>query len=252
MQVAVAGGTGLVGKYVVAELEAAGHRPVILARSHGVDLATGAGLLERLSGSHVVIDVSNIDTTRKRPAVDFFSRATGHLLSTARATGTDHVVTLSIVGCDEVDFGYYFGKRVQEEMVRDGGVPWTILRATQFFEFPDPLLGNRSPVVVMPSMLTQPVAARDVADKLVEHALKGPSGRAQEIAGPDQLNMADMARRIVRAHGRRRLVVPVSLPGRAGRAIAAGGLLPRGQYVLGRWTFDDHLASLERSAPAGR
>ncbi|MFG2944806.1 SDR family oxidoreductase [Streptomyces adustus] len=252
MQVAVAGGTGLVGKYVVAELRAAGHRPVILARSHGVDLTTGVGLADRLSGSQAVIDVTNIVTTRKKPAADFFSRTTGHLLLAARSVGIEHLVTLSIVGSDEVDFGYYLGKRVQEELVRDGGVPWTVLRATQFFEFPEPLLDNRSPVVVMPRMLTQPVAARDVAEKLVEHALQGPSGMAREIAGPDRLNMVDMARRIVRSQGRRRLVVPVTLPGRVGRAMTTGGLLPRGQYVQGRRTFEDHLASLGRATPTGR
>jgi uncharacterized protein YbjT (DUF2867 family) len=154
MRVAVAGGTGLVGRHVVAELRAAGHAPVILARSHGVDLTTGAGLAEKLAGSDAVIDVANVVTTRKKVAVDFFSRATGHLISAARSHGIGHLVTLSIVGSDEVDFGYYFGKRVQEELVRDGGVPWTVLRATQFFEFPEPLLAARFPVVMMPRMLT--------------------------------------------------------------------------------------------------
>ncbi|MEW2079843.1 SDR family oxidoreductase [Streptomyces sp. NPDC017966] len=243
MQVAVAGGTGLVGRRVVAELRAAGHSPVVLARSHGVDLTTGAGLAEKLSGSEAVIDVANVVTTRKKVAVDFFSRSTGHLIAAARSSGIEHVVTLSIVGSGEVDFGYYFGKRVQEELVRDGGVPWTVLRATQFFEFPEPLLGARSPVVMMPRMLTQPVAAQDVAEMLVEHVVRGPSGMAPEIAGPDRLDMVDMARRIVRSRGRRRLVVPVTLPGEVGRAMATGGLLPRGDHVRGRRTFDAHLAS---------
>lgn len=170
MRVAVAGGTGLVGKYVVAELRAAGHTPVVLARSHGVDLTTGAGLAGKLSGSDAVIDVANIVTTRRKTAVDFFSRTTGHLIAAARAGGVAHLVTLSIVGSDEVDFGYYFGKRAQEELVRDGAVPWTVVRATQFFEFPEPLLNGVSPVVVVPRMLTRPVAAQDVAQTLVEHA----------------------------------------------------------------------------------
>ncbi|MGV9898374.1 SDR family oxidoreductase, partial [Streptomyces tendae] len=210
MRVAVAGGTGLVGKYVVAELRDAGHTPVILARSHGVDLTTGAGLAGKLSGSDAVIDVANIVTTRRKTAVDFFSRTTGHLVAAARAGGVAHLVTLSIVGSDEVDFGYYFGKRAQEELVRDGGVPWTVVRATQFFEFPEPLLNSASPVVMVPRMLPRPVAAQDVAETLVEHAVKGPAGMAPEIAGPDQLDMVDMARRIARARGRRRLVVPVT------------------------------------------
>lgn len=244
MRVAVAGGTGLVGKYVVAELRDAGHTPVILARSHGVDLTTGAGLAGKLSGSDAVIDVANIVTTRRKTAVDFFSRTTGHLVAAARAGGVAHLVTLSIVGSDEVDFGYYFGKRAQERLVRDGGVPWTVVRATQFFEFPEPLLNGASPVVVVPRMLTRPVAAQDVAETLVEHAVKGPAGMAPEIAGPDQLDMVDMARRIARARGRRRLVVPVTLPGRVGKAMTTGGLLPRGEYLRGSRTFDAHPASI--------
>ncbi|MFG3516298.1 SDR family oxidoreductase [Streptomyces bobili] len=244
MRVAVAGGTGLVGKYVVAELRAAGHVPVILARSHGVDLTTGVGLAEKLSGSDAVIDVTNIVTTRRRTAVDFFSRTTGHLISAARARQVAHLVTLSIVASDEVDFGYYFGKRAQEELVRDGGVPWTVVRATQFFEFPEPLLNSVSPVVMVPRMLTRPVAAQDVAEALVEHVVRGPAGMAPEIAGPDRLDMVDMARRIARARGRRRLVVPVTLPGRVGKAMTTGGLLPRGDYLRGRRTFDAHLAAL--------
>ncbi|MGV9936510.1 SDR family oxidoreductase [Streptomyces olivaceoviridis] len=252
MRVAVAGGTGMVGEFVVAELRAAGHRPVVLARSHGVDLATGVGLEERLSGSDAVIDVTNIVTTRRKTAVDFFSRATGNLLAAARSNGIGHLVTLSIVGSDEVDFGYYFGKRVQEALVRDGGVPWTVLRATQFFEFPEPLLDNRSPVVMMPRMLTQPVAAQDVAEKLVEHAVQGPSGMAREIAGPERLDMVEMTRRILRSRGRRRLVVPVTLPGKVGNAMSGGGLLPRGEYVQCRRTFDEHLASLGRTMTTGR
>ncbi|MBQ0966687.1 MULTISPECIES: SDR family oxidoreductase [Streptomyces] len=244
MRVAVAGGTGLVGKYVVGELRAAGHTPVVLARSHGVDLTTGAGLAEKLSGSDAVIDVANIVTTRRKTAVDFFSRTTGNLIAAARAGGIAHLVTLSIVGSDEVDFGYYFGKRAQEELVRDGDVPWTVLRATQFFEFPEPLLNSASPVVMVPRMLTRPVAAQDVAETLVAYALGDPAGMAPEIAGPDQLDMVDMARRIARARGRRRLVVPVTLPGKVGKAMTTGGLLPRGEYLRGRRTFEARLASL--------
>ncbi|MFG3321313.1 SDR family oxidoreductase [Streptomyces sp. NPDC048171] len=247
MRVAVAGGTGLVGTYVVSGLRAAGHTPVVLARSHGVDLTTGEGLAGKLSGSDAVIDVTNIVTTRRKTAVDFFSRTTGHLISAAHAQGVAHLVTLSIVGSDEVDFGYYFGKRAQEELVRDGGVPWTVVRATQFFEFPDPLLNNASPVVVVPRMLTRPVAAQDVAETLVGHVAGGPAGMAPEIAGPDELDMVDMARRLARARGRRRLVVPVTLPGKVGRAMTTGGLLPRGEYLRGHRTFDAHLASLRAS-----
>ncbi|MDQ0809601.1 uncharacterized protein YbjT (DUF2867 family) [Streptomyces sp. B3I7] len=160
------------------------------------------------------------------------------------ACGVAHPVTLPIVGSDAADFGYCFGKRAQEELVRDGDVPWAVVRATRFFEFPEPLLNSASPLVMMPRMPTRPVAAQDVAQTLVEHAAGGPAGMAPEIAGPDRLDMVDMARRIARARGRCRLVVPVTLPGRVGEAMTTGGLLPRGEYLLGRRTFAARLASL--------
>jgi uncharacterized protein YbjT (DUF2867 family) len=129
---------------------------------------SGAGLQDRLSGYEVVVNVANVVTTGAKAAVDFFSRTTGNLLDVARRTGIKHVITLSIVGCDEVNFGYYMGKRAQEEVVRGRDLPWTVLRATQFFEFPEPLLDDRSPVVLIPNMLTRPVAARDVAKRFVD------------------------------------------------------------------------------------
>lgn len=118
-----------------------------------------------------------------------------------------------------------------------------MLRATQFFEFPEPLPAAKIPVVMMPRMLTQPVAAQDVAEALVERAVHGPSGMAPQIAGPERLDMVDMARRIVRSQGQRRLVGPVRLPGKVGSALTTGGLLPRGEYVRGRRTFDASLTS---------
>ncbi|MCX2730529.1 NAD(P)H-binding protein [Saccharopolyspora sp. NFXS83] len=248
MKIAVVGGTGLVGRLVVAELLAAAHEPVVLARSRGVDLMTGTGLDEELSGCRAVIDVSNVVTVRKRASVDFFARASENLLAAARRSGVRHVVALSIVGCDVVDFGYYYGKRAQEEVVAGGDVPWTILRATQFFEFPAPLLANRSPVAVVPRMLSQPVAAAEVAAALVAHAEQEAAGRAPELAGPERMDVVDMARRLVGARGLRKLVLPVSAPGRVGVDMRGGGLLPRGEHVRGRQTFDRYLADVRAAA----
>ncbi|WP_207921947.1 SDR family oxidoreductase [Saccharopolyspora terrae] len=112
MKIAIAGGTGLVGSKVVAKVRAAGHEPVVIARSHGTNLITGEGLLEALRDCRAMIDVSNVVTTRKKVSIEFFSRATATLLRAARQADVDHLVTLSIVGCDAVDLGYYFGKRV--------------------------------------------------------------------------------------------------------------------------------------------
>ncbi|HEY4017962.1 MAG TPA: SDR family oxidoreductase [Pseudonocardiaceae bacterium] len=244
MRVAVAGGTGLVGRLVVAGLRAAGHDPVVLARSQGIDLTSGVGLAERIDGCGAAIDVTNRLTTRRKIATEFFTKVTGNLAAAAREAGVGHLIALSIVGIDRVDYGYYLGKRAQEEVVSASGVPWTVLRATQFFEFPEQLLTHHFPLAPMPRMLCQPVAAADVATELVRLAEAGPSGRIVQIAGPEKLPMVDMARRIERARGSRRPVLPVPMPGKAGRGMTHGGLLPQGEYVTGERTFADYLASL--------
>ncbi|GAB3893323.1 NAD(P)H-binding protein [Kibdelosporangium lantanae] len=245
MRVAVAGGTGLVGRMVVRDLERAGHVPVVLSRSGGVDLTTGKGLVGALRGSAAIIDVSNQNLIGRKAAVGFFETAARHLLDAGVEAGAGHVVTLSIVGVDDVDMGYYYGKRRQEELVSTGPLPWTILRATQFHEFPEPLLDHaRGPVAVVPRMLSRPVAAAEVAAELVQLVGKPAGGYVRPIAGPEELQMADMAKRVARARGYRKLVLPVRLPGRVGRAMTGGALLPKGPYVEGRQTFAEHLAAM--------
>ena len=180
-RLAVAGGTGLIGRMVTDRVRAAGYRPVVLARSTGVDLRTGTGLDAALAGVDAVIDVVNIGTQRRRTAVDFFGTATATLLRAERRAGVRHHVTLSIVGIDRVDTGYYAGKRRQEEVVTRGDVPWTILRSTQFHEFAGMLLDLLpGPVAVVPNQLSRPVAAREVADHLVALAA-GPATTATII-----------------------------------------------------------------------
>ncbi|MGC5566920.1 SDR family oxidoreductase [Streptomyces sp. FR-108] len=245
MRVAVAGGTGLVGRYVVQELTAAGHDPVVLARSRGVDLVTGAGLDAAMAGAEAVVDVSNLETTRARTAIAFFDSAGRHLLDAGALAGVRHHVVLSIVGLERVGLGYYQGKLRQEEVVTKGAaVPWTVLRATQFHEFPLQVLGQvPGPFAVVPRMRTQPVAAREVARHLVELVLGPPRGRAPELAGPRVEELVDMARRVLRARGRRRLLLPVKMPGGAGTAMVEGGSLPTGSAgPRGRQTFDEWLA----------
>ncbi|GAA3825450.1 SDR family oxidoreductase [Nocardioides panacisoli] len=244
--IAVAGGTGVVGTYVVDEVRRRGHQARVVSRSHGVDLATGAGLDSALQGADAVIDVSNVSTNSGRKAVAFFEAATGNLLAAGERAGIRHHVALSIVGIDRVDLPYYRGKVRQEDLVEAGRVPWTIVRATQFHEFPGQLI-DRSPrpLALAPAMLSRPVAASEVAAVLVDAALGEPQGRTRDVAGPDQLLMSDLVRRVLAKRGERRLVVPLPLPGRMGRAVRAGGLLPQGEAVVGTQTWDDWL---DRSA----
>lgn len=243
MRIAVAGGTGVVGRHVVSELEQRAHEPVVLARSTGQDLTSGTGIAQALAGVEAVIDVSNVQTLSAKTSRDFFERATHHLLHAEEASGVRHHLALSIVGIDRVDFGYYLGKRRQEELVLAGAIPATVLRATQFREFPGQLLDRlKGPVALVPRMRSQTVAASEVAAHLVDLA-EGPArGMTDEMAGPEVHEMPELARRLVQARGQRRLVVPTRLPGEVGRQMAGDGLLPRREGPRGRITFSEWLA----------
>lgn len=247
MLIAVAGGTGLVGRLVVEAVRADGHEVSVVARSTGADLTTGRGLAAALDGADAVIDVSNVTTTSRRRAVRFFESATGNLLREAAAAGVKHLVVLSIVGCDRVDLGYYFGKRRQEELVRTGPVPSTVLRATQFHEFAAQMVDRGGPFVLAPKMRSRPIAAREVARALVDLAVAGPVGPAPDLAGPQEQEMSEMIRRLLRTRRSRRIVVPLRLPGAVGGRLTGGGLLPTGPGPRGTETFDQWLARTEGS-----
>ena len=244
LRIAVAGGTGWIGRLVVAAAQEARHDTVVLARSKGVDLVSGRGVAEALKGADVVIDVANVNSTSRARATSFFEAETRTLLDAEAKTGVAHHVALSIVGIDRVDLGYYRAKRRQEELIGAGSVPSTILRATQFFEFAAQMAGHAAgPFVPAPRMLCRPVAAREVAAELVRIAAGPPRGRATDIAGPQELWMQEMVRQFIRARGLRRIAVPIRFPGWPGREQANGGLLPRGEVTLGRIPYASWLSS---------
>ena len=255
MRTAVAGGTGLVGRLVVEAARERGHEVVVLARSEGVDLTTGVGLADRLDGVDVVIDVTNRGSQDRTEAEEFFGAVTRTLLAAEAEAGVGHHVALSIVGIDDVETGYYAGKRFQELLIVDqDAVAWSLLRATQFHEFALQALGfvTVGPFSFVPRMLSQPVAAREVAEAIVAIAEGEPVGRAPELAGPDRHQMVDLARRVSRALGLGRRVVPVRLPGRAGAAMRSGALTPSGAGPRGRVTFDEWLADLTGAGDESR
>ncbi|MFV2145050.1 MULTISPECIES: SDR family oxidoreductase [Isoptericola] len=242
MRIAVAGGTGVVGRHVVDALERGGHQAVVLARSRGVDVATGDGLDAALEGADAVVDTLNVTSLKEKVATDFFTTTSRNLLSAGARAGVGHHVLLSIVGVDRAaGYGYYRAKAAQEEVVRGGSVPWTVVRATQFHEFPGQVLGQvPGPVGIMPRMRCRPVAAAEVGAYLAEVAAGPAQGRAPEIAGPREEQMVDMARRLLRAQGRRRWVLPVDFPG-TGADFRGGALLPDGEGPRGTVTFDEWL-----------
>lgn len=250
MRVAVAGGTGLTGRHVVDALMVGGHEPVVLARARGIDLTTApTDLDEALASVDALIDVTNVQTTRRKASFGFFDAVGRNLLAAGERAGLRHHVALSIVGIDRVDFGYYEGKRRQEELLVTGRVPWTVLRATQFHEFTEQMLAVMpGPVAVVPRMLSRPVAVTEVAAELVRLVTEPPQGMAPELAGPREEQMSDLVRRLVKARGDRRIVLPVRMPGPAGRAMTRGALLPTAKGPRGTTTFDEWVSTRARGA----
>ncbi|GAA1899062.1 SDR family oxidoreductase [Asanoa iriomotensis] len=204
MRVAVIGGTGLVGRHTVGALRAKGHEPVVVSRGTGVDVTTGAGLADALDGVAAVVDVVSNESTDRVAAEQFFATETENLLVAEQRAGVGHHVLLSIVGIDRVEGNaHYAGKRVQEAMVTDGAIPWTIVAATEFFDFAGKVVDwtRTDAGAVVPPLLVQPVAVADVADLLAEVAVRKPLGRVVEIAGPETHDLVDMARRTLTARG---------------------------------------------------
>lgn len=243
VRVAVCGGTGLVGRLLVEALRQQGHEPVVLARSTGVDVVRGTGLEAALAGCDAVVDVSNREVLRAAAATAFFETATRHVGAAAARAGVRHHVVLSIVGVDSPALGYYVGKQRQEQALAGGPVPWSVLRSTQFHEYAAQVLAlSKGPVAFVPRMRVQPVAAREVAAALARLAVGPAVGRAADLAGPEVHELPDLARRLLRARGRHRAVVPLRLPGAGGRALADGVLLPGPGAVRGTEPFEAWLA----------
>ena len=248
MRLAVAGGTGVVGRHVVRLARGAGHEPVVLSRATGVDLVTGAGLDAALAGCEVVIDVASVTTLREKEAVRFFTAATERLLAAGRGAGVRHHIALSIVGAAQAASGYYAGKAAQERLVMSSGAAWSLLRATQFHEFAVQTAqrGAMLGMQLVPRMLSQPIAAQEVAAVLVEIAGGAPRGLDRELAGPRQERMAELVRAYLQAEGIRRPVLEVRMPGRMGAALAEGGVLPGPEARQGVQSFAEWLDSRAR------
>ena len=244
MRIAVAGGTGTVGRHVVRAAKAAGHDTVVLSRAAGVDLMNAAGLADRLAGVDAVIDTSAPSTLSTKKAIAFFGTITHNLLAAERAAGVHHHVLLSIIGAADADSGYYAGKRLQEQQVISSGASWSLLRTTQFHEFAQQTVdrGTTLGVFLAPRMRSRPIAASAVATELVAVAADGPQGHVADLAGPKEESMPDLVRRYARTAGRHHPVLPVTVPGPMGRAMRNGGLLPHPGARHDTLTFDEWLA----------
>lgn len=223
-----------------------GHDVRVLARSAGVNVLSGAGLDEALVGVQAVVDTSNLSTTAGDASVAFFSQVTRTLLDGEKRAGVGHHVALSIVGIDRAPVGYYAGKDAQEALIEAGPVPWTVQWATQFHDFAAQLFAGArlGPVHLAPRMRTQPIATREVAERLIELAEVGPAGRVTDLAGPREESLVDMIRAYARAVGYRGWIPAVSLAGPLGRAQRDGSLLAASDAIRGRQTFAEWNSSV--------
>jgi len=239
MRIAVAGGTGTVGRHVVAIAMERAHHVVSLSRAEGVDLVSGRGLDQALQNVETVIDVSGIQTLSTNKAVRYFTNATPNLLAAGKQNGVKHHVALSIVGLDHANSGLYAGKLAQEDEVKHGGLPWTILRSTQFHEFIPMSVKTASvgPLVFVPQMRTQPVAANEVAAALVDAAEAGPKGRIPDLSGPQAEHLKDLVAAYLAKTQLKKQIVQLRLPGPMGKAMRNGDLIPAPGSAVGRQTF---------------
>ncbi|MFE6736740.1 SDR family oxidoreductase [Microbacterium sp. NPDC057650] len=246
MRIAVAGGTGRIGRLVVALVAQSGHEAISLSRGEGVDLVSGAGLEGLLTGVDVVIDVSNPPSADAAEAERVYTVVSENLLAAEIAAGIGHHVALSIAAIDAVQGGpHYFGKRAQERAIRAGAVPHTIVRATQFHDFPA-MIAERAVSggeAVVPPLLLQPIAPADVASVLVETALGAPRPEGLVIAGPRTEDAVDMARRTFAARGADHAIRASWAGAALGLDFAGEVLLPPADARIARTSFDAWLAA---------
>lgn len=210
MKIVVIGGTGQIGSKLVRILQAQGHQLVPASPSSGVNTITREGLAEAMNGADVVVDVSNAPSWEDGPVLEFFRTSTQNLIAAARANGVRHYVALSVVGTDGMsDNGYMRAKKVQQDLIKAGGLPYTIIQATQFFEFLDVIIqsGAEGDVIRLSPALIQPVAVDDVVAALAELVVSAPQNATIELAGPEPFPLDGLARKLLARKGDKRAVI---------------------------------------------
>ncbi len=240
MKIVVIGGTGLIGSKLVRRFEAHGHEAVAASPNTGVNTLTGEGLADVLIGAAVVVDVSNSPSFEDAAVLDFFETSTANVLEAEKQAGVGHHVALSIVGTDRLpENGYFRAKIAQERLVETSGIPYSIVHATQFFEFVPAIADTATDgsSVRMPSASFQPIAGDDVADAVARVALGDPLVGHVETAGPDRYPMDAFFRQALAASGDTRTVVTDEHAPYYGSELRADSLVPVGPAELGRIHF---------------
>ena len=243
MKIVVIGGTGLIGSKTVAILRQRGHEVVAASPQSGVNTITGEGLEEVLAGAQVVIDLANSPSFEDKAVLDFFETSEGNLLPAELSAGVGHHVALSIVAIDRTDNGYFRAKVAQEKLIEASGVPYTIVRSTQFMEFLRGIADSSMDggKVRLPPVLFQPIAADDVAGLVAEAALAAPRNGVVEIAGPERAPFNEIVARYLKAVGDPREVVRDPAARYWGGQVEDLSLVPLGEARLGRIGLDEWL-----------
>lgn len=246
MKIVVIGGTGLIGSKTVERLRKKGHDVLAASPNSGVNTVTGEGVAAALAGAQVVVDLANSPSFEEKAALEFFAASGRNLLAAEAAAGVRHHVALSVVGTDRLQgMGYFRGKLLQEKLIKESGIPYTIVHATQFFEFTAAIAntGAVGDTIHMSPAYFQPMAADDVADAMADIALATPLNGTTEIAGPERVRMNELVGRFLKATNDPRKVV--ADPGALyyGQvAIDDRTLVPGESARIGAVHFDDWLS----------
>src|SRR3954447_5110525 len=250
MKIVVIGGTGLIGSKTVAILRQAGHEVVAASPNSGVNTITGEGVKEAVAGAQVVVDLANSPSFEDKAVLEFFETSGHNLLAAEAAAGVRHHVALSIVAVDRTDNGYFRAKGAQEKLVESSGIPYTIIRSTQFLEFLRGIADSSAEgnVVRLPPVLFQPIAADDVASVVAEVALAAPRNGTIEIAGPERAPFHEIVARYLKATGDPRQMVRDPEARYWGGRVEERSLVPLGEARLGRIGLDEWLRRSQSKA----
>ena len=252
MKIVVIGGTGLIGSNVVRKLNALGHEAVAASPNSGVNTLTGEGLAQVLEGAQVVVDVSNSPSFEDSAVMNFFQTSTRNLLSYEAAAGVGHHVALSVVGSERLpQSGYLRAKVAQEKLIKEGSIPYSIIHATQFFEFVNRIADEATSgnSVRLPPVLFQPMAAEDVAGAVCTVAVGSPLNRTVEIGGPEQFRFDELIRKGLSARNDPREVIADPHAPYFGTELSERSLVPDDGALLGKISFDEWLASPANQQP---
>jgi uncharacterized protein YbjT (DUF2867 family) len=245
MKIVVIGGSGLIGSKLVTKLGARGHEAVAASPNSGVNTLTGEGLAEVLKGAQVVVDVSNSPSFADAPVMEFFTTSTGNMLTYEAAAGVRHHVALSVVGCDRLpDSGYLRAKTAQEKLIKESSIPYSIVRATQFFEFVNAIADSATDgnTVRLPPVRFQPMAADDVASAVARVAIASPLNGIIEVAGPEQFRFDELIRLGLSARKDPREVIADPHARYFGTELSERSLVPGDDAQLGETRFEDWLS----------